>query len=79
MYSHLELHSPGARNQYLNLITFVEEGGGSYPSKDKIKQVIGLTDVSYSYVVPDMIWKKFHENRMLESAKTNFPLLALTT
>ena len=33
----------------------------------------------YSYLVPEMIWWKFHENRMLESAKTNLLLLTLTS
>ena len=29
----------------------------------------------YSYLVPEMIWWKFHENRMLGSAKTKLPSL----
>ena len=33
----------------------------------------------YSYLVPEMIWWKFHENRTLGSVKTNLPVLTLTS
>ena len=35
--------------------------------------------VFYSYLVPEMIWWKVHENRMLGSAKTKLPPLTLTS
>ena len=42
-------------------------------------QVMGPKEVFYSYLVPEMIWQKFHENRMLGSAKTKLPPLTLTS
>ena len=36
---------------------------------------MGAKKVFYSYLVPEMIWWKFHENRMLGSAKTKLPSL----
>ena len=42
-------------------------------------QGMGPKEVFYSYLVPEMIWYKFHENQMLGSAKTNLPLLTLTS
>ena len=40
---------------------------------------MGLKEVFYSYLVPEMIWKKFHGNRMPGSANTKLPLLNLTS
>ena len=40
---------------------------------------MGQKEAFYSYLVPEMIWLKFHENQMLGSAKTKFPLFALTS
>ena len=38
-------------------------------------QVMGPKEVFYTYLVPEMIRWKFHENRMLASAKTKLPSL----
>ena len=38
-------------------------------------QVMGPKEVFYTYLVPEMIRWKFHENRMLTSAKTKLPSL----
>ena len=35
-------------------------------------QVMGPKEAFHSYLAPGMSWQKFHENRMLGSAKTNF-------
>ena len=35
--------------------------------------------VFYSYLVPEMIWWKVHENRMLGSAQTKLPPLTVTS
>ena len=33
----------------------------------------------FSYLVPQMFWWKFHDNRMLGSAKTKLPPITLTS
>ena len=41
-------------------------------------QVKDPKQVFYLYLVPEMVWKKFHGNRMPGSANTKLPLLNLT-